>query len=211
MTQIDIEMIKIKFITTIYTLIAITYSSLTYGQISSGKYDNGLSIAFNPQTNKVTGYFENYSGLDENTGEPRFSCIFYISGIYNKDGFGIETYYPTDKEDGLIKGEIRIKDTKTISIKLAEDHGGCWNVQQFSDGFTDFTLTTESEWIEICYIDSDKVYFHNDKNDASKRKAYVLKGDIVYIDKIENDWIHCKYFGKTITEGWIKKVTINKN
>jgi hypothetical protein len=205
------EMIQNKFITPIIVLIALTYSSFTYCQISSGKYDDGLNLAFNPQTKKVTGYFESYTGVDENTGEPRFLCIFYITGIFNKNGFAIASYYPKDKEDDLINGEIRIKDQKTISIKLKEEHGGCWNVQHFSDEFTDFTLTTESDWIEIRYIDTDKAYFHSDKYEASKRKAYIVKGDIVYIDKIENDWIHCKYFGKTVTEGWIKKETTNKN
>lgn len=204
-------MIRNKFTTVIIVLFALNCRSSIYGQFISGKYGNGLNLAFNPQTNRITGYFEDYTGLDDNTGEPKFSCTFYITGIYNKNGFGIVTYFPADKEDDLIKGEIRIKDTKTVSIKLADDHGGCWNVQPFSDGFINFTLTSETGWIEICYIETDKAYFHNDKNDASKRKAYVVKGDIVYIDKIEKDWVHCKYMGKKTTEGWIKRETVNKN
>lgn len=187
----------------------ILFSSLILkGQISSGFYTNGLNLAYNPNNKLVTGFFENYSGLDENTGKPTFSCIFYISGIYSKNGFEIESYYPTDKVDDFIKGNVQIVNTNTIKIKLTEDHGGCWNVQNFKDDFVDFTLTQKTNWIEIKYINREKVYFYNDKNLETKRKAYVVRGDIVYIDKIEGEWIHCKYIGKTTTEGWIKKENI---
>lgn len=187
-----------------------TNCSLAYYQINSGQYSLGLNLAFNPMTNKVTGYFENHSGLDENTGEPRFSCIFYLTGSYDKNGFNIDTYYPLNKENDFIKGEIHIKDTKTISIKLKEDHGGCWNVQPFSDEFIDFSLITKEKWIEISYIDVDKAYFYNDTNEASKRKSYVAKGDIVYIDQIKDDWIHGQYRGRSIAEGWLKIQSIKK-
>jgi hypothetical protein len=40
-----------------------------------GRYE-ALHLAFNPRTNKVTGYFEQSGGYDENTGAPQFSCAF---------------------------------------------------------------------------------------------------------------------------------------
>ena len=40
----------------------------------SGYYGNGLSLAYNPASKQISGYFENYTGLDNN-GEPVFSCI----------------------------------------------------------------------------------------------------------------------------------------
>ena len=111
----------------------------------------------------------------------------------------------------MIKGDIQLVNSDIIKIKLTEDHGGCWNVQNFSEEFVDFTLTTRTTWIEINYINTEKAYFHNDKNLESKRKAYVVKGDIVYIDKIEGEWVHCKYIGNATTEGWIKKGDLDNN
>jgi hypothetical protein len=49
-----------------------------------------------------------------------------------------------------------------------------------------------------------------DTNEESIRKAYIIKGDLIYIDKFENDWVHAIYYGNTITEGWLKKETLNK-
>ncbi|OFX42882.1 MAG: hypothetical protein A2046_08415 [Bacteroidetes bacterium GWA2_30_7] len=201
--------IKFKIFSAIITLIAISYCSLTYCQISSGQYSFGLNLAFNPETNIITGYFENYSRLEENTTEPRLSCIFYITGKYDKNVFNINTYSHLTKKGDLIKGKIQIKDSTTISIILNEVHKGCWNVQPFSDESVDFSLTTKQKWIEINYIDMDKAYFYNDKNENSKKKSFVIKGNIVYIDQIENNWIHCQYRDKIITEGWLKRQSIN--
>ena len=179
-------------------------------QIISGSYDDGLTLAFNAKTNRVTGYFAISTGFDESTGKSKFSCVFYLSGFYNNNGFAIKSYDPLDNKDNSIVGEIQIKDSITISIKLVQEPGGCWNVQHFSNGFVDFKLATKTNWFEISYINIDKAYFYRDRNEASKRKAYVVKGDIVYIDQIEDEWIHCKYYGKSATEGWIKKELINK-
>lgn len=193
----------------VFLLTGLTISFGAQSQIKSGNYSDGLNIAFNPKTQKVTGFYESYSGLDEETGKPKFSCIFYISGTAAKAGFSIDTYYPSDKADDLIKGEINFSD-KTVSIKLSEEHGGCWNVMTFADGFSDFTLTKTANWIDIRYVETEKAFFHNDKNGGTKRKTYIVKGNIVYIDKIEGDWVHCTYFGKTTTEGWIQRGSLNK-
>lgn len=202
-------MIKLRITTILIVSIMLTDFSVACSQVTSGKYSNGLNIAFNPKTKQVTGYYENYSGEDETTGQPRFSCVFYFSGTYAKDSMSIDTYYPGDQEN-IIKGKIQITNANTISIKLHEDHGGCWNVQPLANESVEFTLTTEFKWIAISHITTDKAYFHSDKNSITKKKAYVIKGDVVYIDKEEQDWIHCTYYGKSVTQGWMKKESINQ-
>jgi hypothetical protein len=66
-------------------------------------------------------------------------------------------------------------------------------------------------WLEIRYVIIDKAYFYGDTNENSIKKAYILKGDIVFIDQYKDGWIHCEYHGKAITKGWIKLNAINKN
>ena len=49
-----------------------------------------------------------------------------------------------------------------------------------------------------------KVYFHTTKTEDSKRKAFLLKGDLTYLEEVENDWAKIYYDGKTVTGGYVK-------
>ena len=63
-------------------IILILISRDFWGQrLLSGEYDLGMKIAFDETTNKLTGYFENYTGWDEQTNLPMFSCIFYLEEL----------------------------------------------------------------------------------------------------------------------------------
>ena len=42
------------------------------------------------------------------------------------------------------------------------------------------------------------------------KKKYIIKGDIVYVEKIEGDWALCSYFGKKTTKGWLKVADLNQ-
>jgi hypothetical protein len=48
-----------------------------WAQVSSGDYE-GLLIGTDPANRIITGYYENYTGFDETSGKPLFSCIFYL-------------------------------------------------------------------------------------------------------------------------------------
>ena len=186
-------------------------SCIVDAQIESGVYDNGLKVAYNPSVSLLTAYYEGYSGYDESADSPRFSCVFYIHG-YMKDSISeVETYFPLDKSEDLINGKIKLLKKNVVSIKLNSQHGGCWNVWNFSEDYTTFKLEKSNNWIEIRYINIEKAYFYSEKQEETKRKAFVLKGDIVYIDKIEDEWIHCSFYGKTVTKGWVKLESVNQN
>ncbi len=181
------------------------------GQIESGEYEDGLKLAYNPSTGLVTGVYENYSGYDEGTGNPKFSCIFYIHGFIKGNISEIETYYPLEKSEEMITGEIKRIEENEISIKLNDQHGGCWNVWDFSDDLTNFKLQKNKDWIEIRYIVIEKAFFYTEKQESTKRKAYIQEGDLIFVDQIEDEWIHCSFYGKTVTQGWIKLNSANQN
>lgn len=192
------------------TIILLWLKNIAVGQtLLSGAYNSGLILAYDSITKKLTGYFENYIGMDEETGNPKFSCIFYIQGTITGSQFPIETYYPNDTSD-IIKGNMQIIDNKTAGIKLDEEHGGCWNVQHFAEYNVKFTLEKQSAWTQIRYISIDKSYFHTEKSNNKKQKSYVVKNDLVFIDKIDGEWALCKYYGKIIKTGWVKTVDLNK-
>ena len=192
------------------TILAILFLSSTFSQqIISGDYDSGLKLSYDSTTKKATGYFENYTGLDEQTKNPKFSCIFYIEGIVTGQKFKVNTYFPTDKKDDIIQGTIEIVSNEKLKIRLPKEHGGCWNVQHFADEPAEFKLEKNHRWIQVRYVDTTKTYFYDSKSGNHRLKAYLVKGNFVCIEKIEKDWAYCTYFGKKATSGWLRIRDLN--
>ncbi len=177
-------------------------------KIKSGTYGE-LNIAVEPFTNRIMGFYENHTGMDDETKKPRFSCIFYFEGRINNNVAVINSYHPLSKSEAK-SGQLQHIDSETISIKLSEDHGGCGNVQHFSEEPVKFKIDTPEDWIQIRYADKDKAYFYSDYNAITRKSSYILKGDVVYVDKIINKSAHCIYFGDKKISGWIKIEDLNK-
>ena len=193
----------------IIILLSILNVSICFSQIKSGVYDDGLHLAYNPKTNNYTGFYESYTGYDEETKESKFSCIFYIEGKSKSNQVEITTYYPLDKKDDIINGKFQIIKPNQIQIRLEEEHGGCWNVTHFNDEPVNFEIQKEEKWIEIRYINTPKAYFYSNKKESTKKKAYLIKGDVIYIDAVVGNWAHCLYYGKKTSEGWMKLNQLN--
>jgi hypothetical protein len=196
-----------KLVTTITILWIV---NISFGQtILSGEYNSGLKLAYDSIRNKLTGYYENYTGYDELTRNPKFSCIFYIHGKITGSQFTIDSYFPNESSD-ILKGKINVINNSTISIKLAEEHGGCWNVQHFSDEDVKFNLEKQNAWSQIRFIATNKTYFYSNNSFEKRKKYYLIKNDIVYIEKILNNWAYCSFSGKKIIKGWIRTADLNK-
>ncbi len=178
-------------------------------RIASGKYET-LHLAYNPVTRKVTGYFEQSGGYDENTQAPLFSCGFYLEGEVKSNAVSIKTYYPAARPEEVIGGTLRIITGSEVSVKLSQEHGGCWNVQHFADEPVPFGFTGKTDWLEIRYVTAAKAYFHTDTLESTRRKAYVVAGNVVYLDQRRGGWAHGQYYGKSVTAGWIKLDQLNQ-
>jgi len=176
----------------------------------SGNYEMGLRLAFDSTTKKISGYFENSTGWDERSKSPRFTCTFYLEGTVSGRKFNIKTYDPTDKKVDLITGTFEIVSRTKVKIKLSEEHGGCWNVMHFADSAANFELEQRQPWTQVRYVDATKAYFYSDKSEEKKLRAYLVKGNVVSVTKIEQDWAYCIYSGRKTTEGWVKIAELNK-
>ena len=155
--------------TILTTIVLVFVTNILFGQtIQSGEYEFGLKLAFDNKTKKLTGYFENYTGWDEETNNPKFSCIFYIEGLVTKNKFGVLTYYPEDKSEDSINGQIEIINNERIKIKLPYEHGGCWNVLHFADEPVSFDIEKKIEWAQIKYVITNKTYFYSDKSEDKR-------------------------------------------
>ncbi|WP_343631300.1 hypothetical protein [Fluviicola sp.] len=168
----------------------------------NGTYENGFHIAQVDKTH-IRGYFESYTGMDETTGQPLFSCVFMLEGTFDGgDKYTIKTYYPFDAD--TIRGKLMVADTNMIHIWLDEDPGGCWNVQSFASGWQTFMLDKKTPVINYSYIKSDKAYFHQSPDPKTVRKGYILKSQFVQVERIQNNFAYCRYEGEKVTKGWIK-------
>lgn len=194
----------------ITTLLTVFLVNSLFGQrVVSGEYDSGLKLSFDSTTKKITGYFEDYTGNDEQTNNPKFSCIFYLEGTVTGPKVTIKTFYPTHKKDDLIQGTIEIVANNKVKIELPKEHGGCWNVQHFADEPVSFTLEKGQKWVQIRYVDATKTFFHNDKSEEGLLKSYLVRGNLIFVEKIEGQWAYCTYAGKKTTTGWLKLSDLN--
>lgn len=177
--------------------------------LQSGYYDAGLSLAVDPLNHRITGYFSQSSGWDESLKTPKFSCIFYLKGVIDKDTIALTTYYPDEEKTDLIKGWLVLKTNHALTLQLEEDHGGCWNVQPFKSEPILFTLQESASWIEVKYVTSKKAYFYSRKDTNKKRKAFVVQNDFICVDRIEKEWAHGYFFGDKTTSGWLRLNDLN--
>lgn len=193
------------------TIVLVWLTNISFGQaIKSGEYDSGLKLAFDSKTKKLTGYFESYTGWDEETKNPKFSCIFYIEGIVDRSKFKVLTYYPEYKLEDTISGQIDIINDSTLKIKLPSEHGGCWNVRHFAVEPVSFYIEKKTEWTQIKYVIKNKAYIYSEKSAYKKQRAYLVKNDFVFVAKTEGDWTYCTFYGKRKTKAWIKTEDLNK-
>jgi len=177
-------------------------------QLLSGEYGE-LRIAYDAVHKYVTGYYANYSGLDETTNKPKFSCEFYFEGVFKNGRANITSYYPNDTIK--ISGELELADSNGVKIHLQKEHGGCWNVQHFVDTPIEFKLTQMKSWIAIRYIPKERIYMRTGPPSNLRQSTYVEKDDIVYVQKIVEEMAHCYYYGENIEkDGWIRIDDLNK-
>jgi hypothetical protein len=185
--------------------------SKTFGQqIQSGYYGDGLYIAYDSSKQALSGYYENYTGWDESLKAPRFSCVFFIEAHLNQSIVKINTYYPEDRfSSPNIEGQLEIVSPNSLLISLKEEHGGCWNVEHFTDAPVRFKLSEAANWKAIKYVIKDKAFFYRNASERSKEKAYLIKNNFFCIYKIYGNWAYGCYNGEHTKTGWIKRSDLN--
>ncbi|AXT60398.1 hypothetical protein D1816_08560 [Aquimarina sp. AD10] len=55
---------------------------------------------------------------------------------------------------------------------------------------------------------TEKTFFHNEKSKNSKRKAFLVKNDIAYLEEEFDDWVKVYFDGKIISSGYLKRADI---
>jgi len=179
------------------------YITQGWAQLSSGIYSSGLHIAFDSTHQTITGYFEEYSGLEEETGQSKFSCIFFIHGKLKNNFIPIKTYYPFEQNADTIIGYIKIITENSFEMKLDEEHGGCWNVTHFSDEPIIFTLEEKINRIQISYFIVPEMKIYSDFTSNKKLIHSIKSNQIINIEDKEKSWCRILVGGKSPIRGWV--------
>ncbi len=193
----------------IFGVLMFTMASGLSAAPRSGIYNDVLRLAYDAERKKLTGYYEDYTGWDEKTNSPSFSCVFYFaaSDVYQSP-VTIKSWFPGMKDSDLIEGRLQWSDDReNLTIRLKEEHGGCWNVQHFSDESVSFKLTEQADWVEIRVVKTSKAFFYRKPELGAKKRAYVIAGDVIMVSKHQAGWVYAEYenydHGK-LTKGWIR-------
>lgn len=174
--------------------------------IASGAYDNTLLIGVDPASGAVSGYFDMTRGE-----QPSFSCIFYLKGRITGDAATVDTYFPDDPKEDLIKGTLSASVAGKVRVSLPTEHGGCANVWQFADKTqpADFALQSARPWIAVRVVSAAKAYFYPSPGAAAHGKAYILKGDGVGIRAARTGWVQVDFVRESRTSsGWLREADL---
>lgn len=177
-----------------------------------------IAIGFNPQTRALTGYVQ---ALRTEPGRTD-ACQFLFSGKVDKP----ELVSVVIKEiPGSAAGPVTSVYRGSITSSAKQQNllidpkqlpGDCeWILPTIGEpkvleiGKNISLPIDKSEtgaWIGVSVIEAKRAYFHKEPITASKGKAFLVTGDVVYIVEDKSDWLYVKYRGrKKQTAGWIRK------
>ncbi len=164
-------------------------------QFEPGIYEN-LLLAVN-KNGVITGYYREEQG----EGVTK-TCEFFLQGEA-KEGVANIITWGNKPFAGVIKAgttEINLK------IEKGREHPGCGLVlmPEIARGLS-FDLITKAPWSELRTIASEKSYFYSEPNSAKRLKSYLVKGDVVGVVAIQDNWLQIEYYSSNakITRRWI--------
>lgn len=162
--------------------------------VKPGSYGE-LRLGVDHVSHEVTGAYHSATG-DDGHGHPQFTCAFTLRGAA-----GTDTITALSGSD-TISGKL-IVEGDAITLSLAENPGGCGNVQPFVEPVR-LTLDAAQPWTAVRTIGADRAWFA-DAPDSAPRKVYVVKGDVVVVFEAKGKSVRAAYTGATgrVTSGWI--------
>jgi len=184
--------------------------SIATAQEVSGDSDV-FAIAVDRDTRTMTGYYNSATGYDDATKEPRFTCIFYLRGkAEGKPPYKIVTWFPADRSE-VIAGTLEFSGNSSahsVTIRLKEEHGGCWNVQQFAtkEGAT-LTLDRTGAWSSVRVAAARKAHFYSSASATQSLRSFVTTGDALKVSSTKPGWVQATFTNgdNKSTQGWIRE------
>jgi hypothetical protein len=187
--------------------------SVAVAQEISGDSDE-FAVAVDRDSKVITGYYNSSTGYDDATKAPRFSCVFYLRGkVEGKPPYKIVTWFPADHSE-VIDGTLDFSSNASahsVTIRLKEEHGGCWNVQQFAtkEGAT-LTLDRTGTWSSVRVAAARKTNFYSSASATQAMRSFVTTGDALKVSSTKPGWVQATFTNgdNKSTQGWIRETDL---
>jgi hypothetical protein len=182
-----------------------------FNYFKTGNY--GL-VSIVVKNDSIFGAFRYYINWRDDLKEFESKNNFFFYGSVNNNVANLKVTNPIEKENfgDISSGKISIyKDSVFYSQNSLE---GMFQPDFFPDNFNKKKkgyrgkLIQKKEWINIRFVKKTRAFFF-DSLGQKPRKAYLLKGDLVFVLKTVNK-VHLVEFYKNdsnilVTKGWIKE------
>lgn len=178
-----------------FILLMATFSS--YGTtLQSGVYE-GLLLAVSP-AGKITGYYT--ESADDSV---KRTCSFFLAGHVSAQ----QPNTITSWSSSVLAGHIAANNMGvTLTIPDGQNHTGCMNVlmPEIATGL-ELETTQQTNWQTLMKVSSPRAYLSSTPDAATRRKAWIVKGDVVGAIQTRGGWTEVEYVGDSgkMTHGWV--------
>lgn len=170
-------------------------------RLHSGIFE-GMMLAVDPH-GAVTGYYRQ----DQGEGVQK-RCAFFLAGSVT----GGETPIVTWSDRRYPGTLVPWKDGVKLRIEQGREHGGCGLVllPQISSGLI-LDQIRDAAWDEVRTIAIARAHFHSAPDVASKKRSFLVAGDVVGVLTDSGDWLEVEYSAKgKMTKGWLRASATRK-
>lgn len=182
----------------LFLALALSVPAASYAAtLHSGVYES-LQLAVSP-SGDVTGYYIETMGA----GVTR-TCAFALAGKVNAAQEADIRSWSSD----VLPGHIAATEKGVVlRIPQRQSHDGCMNVMMplIDDGL-ELDATRKTHWLSMAEVSGERVYFNNAPDAATRRKAWIVKGDVVGVLKSQPGWTQIEFLSESgkSTTGWVE-------
>ncbi|MGY5958152.1 SH3 domain-containing protein [Kosakonia sp. BK9b] len=183
-------------------VLTLSMSTASYAAtLHSGVYEE-LQLAVSP-AGDITGYYSETMGQ----GVTR-TCAFALAG---KSGTSQEAEIRSWSSD-VLPGHLTATDKGVIlRIPQGQTHDGCMNVMvPLIDEGLELQSTRQTHWSSMMEVSGERVYLSSSPDVATRRKAWIVQGDVVGVLKSQSGWTQIEYVSESgkSTIGWVENSAI---
>ncbi len=174
------------------------------------------AIGFDEAKSHISGFYH-FKQVQQSDHSFHADCTILFSGTFV--GKKITPIVATDitaQRPKFVKGSLEFRGyantlpntprVEIFSLRLNKNLPSCSDAVDISESDIGFEVDKFGKWKMVSAVRAKRAYFHSTPNDASRRKAFLVSADVIYVYEENDDWYYVKYQnGKKETTGWIRK------
>lgn len=178
-----------------FSLLMAAFSSYAT-TLHSGVYE-GLLLAVSP-TGNITGHY-----AESAEDSVKRTCTFFLAGHLSAQQPNRITSWSSSVLPGYIAANSM---GVTLTIPDGQNHAGCMSVlmPEIATGL-ELETTQQTHWQTLMQVSSPRAYLSSTPDAATRRKAWIVKGDVVGVIQKQAGWtkVECINSSGKTTLGWV--------